>query len=126
MSQFARKPSRADRVIAIVLASILVVVLGGATILFALLGNLIIPVVFGLAFLGSVVLLYRAAFTPPKALSAKQQRVVAWTFVVCGGLILVVAFGANESNAIRLSMVLSGLLAIIYGLAAILPRRDDA
>ena len=77
---------------------------------------------FTVLFLASAFLLYRAAGTAPKALSAGKATVVAWVFLFLGGVCLLLSIAPSNSLASRAMLLGCGFSGISYGIVGVAKR----
>lgn len=124
MKAFTREPTRAERVLGIVLSALLSVVFAGLTYLFARHGSRIAAVVTGALFGVVVVFLYRAAFGTRRALNRNASYKLAWLLLLLGLGGLAVVLLAQESSLVHRLMVLAGsITSFSAGLAGVQERR---
>ena len=127
LKEFTREPTRAERVLGIVLSSLLSLVLGGLTYLFARHGPWIAAVVTG-ALLGVVVVfLYRAAFGTRRALNRNASYKLAWVLMLFGAVGFAIYLCIPDGPFARRLMLLSGSTTVFSaGLAGVRSRRNRA
>ena len=126
LKEFHRKPSKAERVIAIILSVFLTVFLGLVAVLLGYLGEYSAAAVSWILFLLSGVILFRALRTTPKALSQTQTRIVGWCLFVVGGAAFTASIAVKAPLTTRLQLLVPALYILAMGVAGIRWRRDDA
>lgn len=127
MKTFTREPTRAERVLGIVLSALLSVVFAGLTYLFARHGSGIAAVVTGALFGVVVVFLYRAAFGTRRALNRNASYKLAWALMLFGAVGFAIYLCIPDGPFARRLMLLSGSTTVFSaGLAGVRGRRNRA
>lgn len=127
LKEFTREPTRAERVLGIVLSALLSVVFGGLTYLFARHGPGIAAVVTGTLFGVVVVFLYRAAFGTRRALNRNASYKLAWALMLFGAVGFAIYPCIPDGPFARRLMLLSGSTTVFSaGLAGVRGRRNRA
>lgn len=119
MTEFTRKPSQLERVVAIALTSVLMMTFSCLSLLFAYFGNWLAATVSGVLFLGSVALFHGTAFSAPRALHSKEIRIAAWGLLIIGVTVAMLIPFLDGSITQRLMTLGSALTLIAAGGAGI-------
>jgi len=119
MKDFAREPSRIERGIAIAITSILVAIFGSLCFVLAYLRNWFPAALFGAAFLGTILLFHRVAFTARRTLSSRETHVLAWCLLIIGAVTTLLVVLVDGSTASRLMALGSALMLMTVGRAGI-------
>jgi uncharacterized membrane protein HdeD (DUF308 family) len=126
MREFSREPSRAQRVVAVVLTGASASLLGTLTFFLAYRSAWIAVSIFGALFSVTIVLLYRAAFTAPRALRQKEAYRLALCLLAVGIGTVVISLLVKGSIVHRSMVLSSALMFIAAGIAGIKGRGRDA
>jgi len=126
MKEFSREPTRIERIGAIIVSAILLTLCGVLTVIAVLSKALAITVIFGILFLASAFVFYRAAFTASRALTTRQLRITAWCALLLGGAAITFALKLEGSLSERLPSIGTGLSLLAAGIAGIWSQRDVA
>lgn len=119
MRDFARAPSRIERIIAIVLASVLIGVFGSLLFLSFYLQSWLSTAIFAAAFLVTSFLFHRAIFTARRALGSTETRILAWCFLVFGAIATLFVLLADGSITSRLMALGPALVFMAAGSSGI-------
>ena len=126
LKDFHRKPSKAERVVAIFLSGFLTLFFGLVAVLFGYLGEYSAAVVSWVLFLVSGVIFFRALRTNSKALSQTQTRIAGWCLFVVGGAAITASIAVKAPLTTRLQLLVPALSILAMGVAGIRWRRDNA
>ena len=126
MRDLSRPPTKAERVIAIVVSALASVAFGAvaAFILLKQPGSVVAAIIFSALFLGSITMFFRAAFTARRSLSARETHGLSWALIASGIVGAPLTF-LLPAGAHQLMLLGASISSIGYGLAG-LGRRSDA
>ncbi|WP_345295830.1 hypothetical protein [Luteimonas vadosa] len=122
-----RPPTKAERVIAIIVSAVAAAAFGSVAALVLLSSPVSVPAaaIFSVLFIGSATMFFRAAFTAPRSLSVKETRRLSWLLLIGGVLVAPLALWAGAS-AQGLMLLGASLSSVAYGLAGLSWRGTDA
>ena len=126
MREFARKPSRNERIAAIIINLALLALFSAICVLLFIRNALAPAVVCGALATVFFVLFYRAAFGTSRALKRRETHAFAWVLLALGSAGLVAAlFLKGQAN--HRFMLLGGAVTMFgAGLAGVRSRGSDA
>ena len=125
ISNLNRPPTKIEKAVAIVVSALASAAFGAVTAFLLLKqpGEVVAAIIFSALFLGSVTLLFRAAFTARRSLSARETRGLSWLLIV-GGLIGAPLTFLLPVSAHQIMLLGASLSSIGYGLAGLSHRRE--
>lgn len=118
MDQFRKPPTHAQQFLAAALGVLGCTVSGLATYFFMVPARSYLGAgIFGLLFVGSAWVVYRAMASSPRALGPRERKRLGLVLSVCGASAVVASFFAPELNG-KLMLLAPGLSCIAYGQSA--------
>ena len=126
MREFARKPSRNERIAAIILSFVLFALFGSLCAVLSFRNALAPAVVCGALAIIFLIMLYRASFGTARALKRRETHAFAWVLLAFGAAGLIAAL-VLEGQANHRFMLLGGAITMFAaGLSGVRSRGSDA